>query len=279
MEMEEALRHWSRSERTRSIYLAYDRHFRAMSALGRTLWLQGHPAQAVALTHEAIESAQRVDQPESLVVILVWAASVFFWIGDLQSLEKHMDSSISLAESHSLGPLLAVAQCRKAELAIRRGDETGGVASLRAGLETLHAVRFELVTTEFDIALVQGLAAIGGFAEALTHIDETIRRVETNGDVSYMPELLRVKAGLLRSMPAPRLGDAEKYFMQSLELSRHQGARGWELRTATDLAALFASQGRPERGLALLRPVFGQFREGFDTADLKAAERLLASSG
>jgi len=92
-----------------------------------------------------------------------------------------------------------------------------------------------------------------------------------------MPELLRVKAGLLASMPQPSAGDAEKYLMQSLELSRRQGARAWELRTATDLAALLASQRRSESARALLRPVFEQFVEGADTADLKAAERLLAT--
>jgi predicted ATPase/DNA-binding winged helix-turn-helix (wHTH) protein len=278
-ELEASLQHWSRSQRTGSIYLAYDRHFRAMSALSRTLWLQGFPAQAALRAHQAIEGAQRADESESLVVILVWAASVFFWTGDLQSVEKHLDSSISQAESHSLGPILAVAKCRKAELSIRRGNGIAGVESLRAALQALHAVRFELVTTEFDISLVQGLAAIGEFAEGLAHIDATIRRVETNGDVSYMPELLRAKAGVLLSMPQPRVADAEQCLAQSLELSRQQGARAWELRTATDLAALYAGHGRSEQGRALLAPVFGQFTEGFDTADLQAAERLLASLG
>jgi len=54
-----------------------------------------------------------------------------------------------------------------------------------------------------------------------------------------------------------------------------QGARAWELRTAIDLAALFASQGRPKSGKALLQPVFDQFVEGLETANLKAAERVL----
>jgi predicted ATPase len=94
-----------------------------------------------------------------------------------------------------------------------------------------------------------------------------------------MPELLRVKAGVLLSMPQPRVADGELCLSQSLELSRQQGARAWELRTATDLAALYAGQGRSEHGRALLTPVFGQFTEGFDTADLQMAERLLASLG
>ena len=57
--------------------------------------------------------------------------------------------------------------------------------------------------------------------------------------------------------------------MQSLDLSRRQGARAWELRTATDFAALLAAQGQSESARALLRPVFEQFAEGFDTADLR----------
>ncbi len=113
----------------------------------------------------------------------------------------------------------------------------------------------------------------------MTLNDETIRLVDANGDISFMPELLRVKGGLLLSMPQPNRDDAEMCFMQSLELSRRQGARAWELRTGVDLAALLAVQGRPESARALLQPVFEQFVEGSDTADLKAAERLLATLG
>ena len=67
--------------------------------------------------------------------------------------------------------------------------------------------------------------------------------------------------------------------MQSLELSRDHGSRAWELRTATDLAALWAGQGRAEDARALLLPVFEQFTEGLDTPDLKAAQHLLTTLG
>jgi predicted ATPase/DNA-binding winged helix-turn-helix (wHTH) protein len=278
-ELEASLQDWSRSHRTSAIYLSYDRQYWAAIALARTLWLQGHPAQAVECAHQAIDGAERMDHPASLAVVLSWAASVFLWTGDLQIAEEHIDSSISHAESHALGPIVAVGRSRKAELAIRRGDAKDGVESLRASLEKIHAVRYEPVTTEFNISLVQGLAGIGRFAEGITLIDETIRRVEINGDALYVPELLRVKGAILLSMPQPRLDDAEMYLMRSLEFSRRQAARAWELRTATDLAALFTIQGRRGSGRALLQPVFEQFVEGSDTADLKAAERVLASLG
>jgi predicted ATPase len=121
------------------------------------------------------------------------------------------------------------------------------------------------------------LAATGRFAEGITLVDKTIRRVEANGDDLYMPELLRVKGGILQAMPQPRVDDPEKCLMQSLALSRRQGARAWELRAATDLAALLAGQGRPKRGRALLQPVFEQFVEGAETVDLRAASDLLST--
>ncbi len=88
-----------------------------------------------------------------------------------------------------------------------------------------------------------------------------------------------MKGNLLRAMPRPVPDDAEAYLVRSLDLSRRQAARAWELRAATDLAAQWAAKGRAEDGRALLRPVFEWFSEGLDTADLVAARRLLAALG
>src|SRR5258707_5630678 len=90
---------------------------------------------------------------------------------------------------------------------------------------------------------------------------------------------LRIKGNLLLSMPHSIADDAENYFTQSLALGRHQGARAWELRTATDLAALWVRQGRSADAQSLLQPLFEQFTEGSDMADVKAAEYLLAKLG
>jgi predicted ATPase/DNA-binding winged helix-turn-helix (wHTH) protein len=273
VELKSLLEILARTQWTSTIYLGYDRHgFGA-----RTLWLHGYPAQALLRAHQAIEDVERINHPASHALVLVGAVAVFLWTGDLASAERHIDSLIAHAESNSLEPLIAVGRCRKAELSIRRGHAKDGVRSLQESLKKLHAVHYELLTTEFNISLVQGLAAVGRFDEGITLIDETVRRVNINGDTTYMPELLRVKGGLLLSIPQPNIDDAEMNFMRSLELSRRQCTRSWELRAAIDLAALFATQGQSEHGRALLEPVFKQFSEGFNTMDLRAAERLLNS--
>jgi predicted ATPase/DNA-binding winged helix-turn-helix (wHTH) protein len=275
-ELEAALRLGPGHMRSRTIYLDFEHYNYADIALARTLWLQGYPAQAMERARESVENAASKIHPVPLSRALVWAISVFLWSGDLESADTYTDRLISHAESHSLGPYRAVAQGYKGALAICRGDARSGVARLQSAMEALHATRYELLTTTFNICLAQGLAATGQFADALAGIDAAIALVEENGDLSQMPELLRVKGGLLLAIPQPRTDEAETCLTQSLELSRRQGARAFELRTTCDLAMLMADRGERERAREILQPVFAQFTEGFDTADGKTAGRLLA---
>jgi predicted ATPase len=68
---------------------------------------------------------------------------------------------------------------------------------------------------------------------------------------------------------------AEDHFRQALDWARRQGALSWELRVARSLARLLRDQGRPADAMALLRPVYDRFTEGFDTVDLQAAKALI----
>jgi predicted ATPase/DNA-binding winged helix-turn-helix (wHTH) protein len=279
VELEAALLHGPGSRQTSMTYLGFDGYNIAGVALARTLWLQGHPVQAVERASQTVKDAAGLDHPVTLSIVLIWAVSVFLWAGDLRRAEEHIDWFVSRAESYSLGPYRAVGRGFKGQLAIRRNDPRAGVESLRGSLAELRAARYEQVNALFNISLVQGLEAIGRFEEAHTLIDESIRRVAVRGDLCYMPELLRVKGNILLSGPRPNRDDAEMFFMRSLELSRRQGARAWELRTAVDLATLMATGGQAADARTLLRPVFDQFVEGLDTADVKAAQRLLANCG
>jgi predicted ATPase/DNA-binding winged helix-turn-helix (wHTH) protein len=277
VELEASFQYWSRSQQTSEVYLGLDHHILVGIGLARNLWLQGHPAQATERVRQTIKDAERKNHPASLGLALSWAPGIFLWIGDLSSAEEHVDWSILHAEAHSLGPYLAVARGYKGALAIGRGDARGGVENLLGCLKQLHAMRYEMPNTGFKLSLVQGLMAIGQFGESLALVDETIRLVEVHGDLLHTPEALRVKGSVLLSMPQRRTHDAEMCFIQSLDWSRRQGARSWELRTAVDLAALWAARGQRERAHSVLRPIFEEFAEGLDTADLKAAERLLAT--
>jgi hypothetical protein len=264
-------------QRENATYLGFDGHDLAGVFLARTLWLQGYPDQAVERTHLTVEHAALVDHPVTLSIALVWAVSVFLWVGDLDTAEEHIDWFIARAETHSLGPYHAVGRGYKGQLAVLRGDTARGIENLQSALVDLHAVRYELLTTAFSISLVEGLAALRRFDEAIKLVDEAMRMVEDNGDASYMPELLRVKGNVLLDMG---LHDyAEASLIQALELSRRQAALAWELRSAIGLAARWSADGQRARARDLLKPIFDRFSEGLGTVDLKAADQLLTSLG
>jgi predicted ATPase len=89
-------------------------------------------------------------------------------------------------------------------------------------------------------------------------------------------ELLRVKGELLLSQGGSgAAATAEAQFRQALDWARRQGALSWELRAATSLARLWRDQARSKQARELLTPVYDRFTEGFATADLKEAKRLL----
>jgi predicted ATPase/DNA-binding winged helix-turn-helix (wHTH) protein len=276
--LETSLRYWSNLPGTSDVYLGFDHQILVNMFLARTLWLQGYPAQAAACVRETLRDAERRDNPVfSLGFALFWAPGVLLWLGDLRDAEEYADRLISNGETYFRSYESAAGRGHKGALAILRGDARSAVENLKGCLEQLHAVRYEMLNTEFKLALVQGLVATGQSGEATALIDETIELIEENGDLLYLPEALRVRGNVLLSTPQPQIHEAESCFNQSLDWSRRQGARSWELRAATDLAALLAHQDRIEGARALLKPVFEQFAEGFDTRDLAAAKRLLAT--
>ena len=58
-------------------------------------------------------------------------------------------------------------------------------------------------------------------------------------------------------------------------MAQKQGALFWELRSALLLARLWLDRERPGDARQVLASVYGQFVEGFEVAELRAAKRLL----
>ncbi|MGG5823102.1 ATP-binding protein [Falsiroseomonas sp. HW251] len=278
-ELEAVLRQAPGPQRTPAIYLGFDHSIYAGIALARTLWLQGYPARALHLAHQTVQDAERMDHPVTLSIALSWAVTVFLWAGDLRAAEEHTNWFVSHAESHSLTPYLSVGRGFTGALALLRGDAATGVDCLQSCQRETAASRYGQLTTSFNGALVQGLAALGRSDEAISLIDATIHLASSDGPLSLIPELLRIKGQVLLSLPEPRPGGAEKQFIKSIEWSRRQGAHAWELRTAIDLAALWAARGSAKEAKTLLHPVFALFTEGLDTADPRAAAELLDRLG
>jgi predicted ATPase len=99
--------------------------------------------------------------------------------------------------------------------------------------------------------------------------------VKETKQLGWDPEVNRIAGEIALMQPKPDAWKAEEYFERSLTVARQQQAKSWELRAAMNLARLWRDQGKVRQARELLAPVYGWFREGFDTRDLKDAKKLL----
>jgi predicted ATPase/DNA-binding winged helix-turn-helix (wHTH) protein len=274
-DLELSLRRTLPSTRGRTICYCFDHRNRSAIALARTLWLQGHADQARRVAAQAVQEASRLEHPITHCIALIWSLSVYLWRGDLPDAQACLETFANYAEVNAFGPYIAAAEGFRGQLSIQRGEPDSALELIEGSLARLHAARYELLTSTFEIARAQGFILLGQYQEAVDRVTATIEWCRANGDLYALPELLRVKANAIRCAGKDDACEVEKYLRDSLECSRNQGARGWELRAAIDLAGLLADSDRVNDAIDLLRPLRESFVEGFETEDLRAADRLL----
>jgi predicted ATPase/DNA-binding winged helix-turn-helix (wHTH) protein len=238
-------------------------------------WLRGFPDQAVKIAKDTIDEGTNFKDPSTLCICLIFIGFAFLRIGNWTEAAKVMERILSHARKYSLGPYEAIGIAMRGMLAINRGEAEAGVELLRGAVETLHAGRYELHSPVFLGALAEGLGMMGECNEALATIDEAIARVGLNGQLFSLPEFMRIKGEILISAAQPEFSEAESLFRRALDLAGQQLALSWELRAAKSLARLWYGQGRAGEALSVLAPVYARFTEGFESADLTAARRLL----
>lgn len=241
------------SASTRRSGFQFDQRVAALMTLARILWMRGFPDRALEHAEAAVQRAQDINHSLSLCfAISVGCGPVAFWSGDVPRAARYTSLLRQRAAEYSLTFWGYFGEGYRMVLDRRRGErddvevQAGWPRSLRDTLCTLDAE----------------LAGEADFERARTGIVPWIT-----------PELLRIHGDRLRLW-----GDVEagRQAMQAgLRLANRQGARSWALRCATSLAMLLADAGCKAAALDVLAPVYDQFEEGFGTADLQAASRVL----
>jgi predicted ATPase/DNA-binding winged helix-turn-helix (wHTH) protein len=241
----------------------------------RALWLRGFSDQAGRAAETALYEAARQHSPLATCVSLLFASTVFLWIGDLPRVAELIDQLIAYTGRYSLRPHMAAGMALKGELAIASGAADVGVELLGSAVQIMRAEQYNVNITAFMGTFADGLRKTGRLDDALLTTDRAIAQATESGTAFWLAELLRIKALTLACMPQPDLTSAMDCLAKSLALACEQSALALELRSATTLARLLSESGHSERARNILSPVYNRFTEGFDTADLRCARQLL----
>ncbi|HUN40291.1 MAG TPA: winged helix-turn-helix domain-containing protein [Acetobacteraceae bacterium] len=248
----------------------------ARVALSRILWIQGYPDQAWQMARATVDDAHALHQPVTLSFALAESGCpVAMFIGDIAAADQYISILLETSHRHALPIWQSWGHRFRGALLIRQGGVSAGVTLLRNSLDQPPEASFQPRFTWFLGRLAIGLARLGELPPAMQAIDEVLARSERNEDRWCLAESLRIKGDLLVQDDADTAA-AEDCYRQALACAHEQGALSWELRAAISLLRLHENRDGPER--AELAAIYRGFTEGFDTADLQEARRLLDAS-
>jgi predicted ATPase len=259
----------------RHVYLGHDPRVCSLNFGASVQFILGYPDQAYQLAREGVALARELDHAPSLGNALWRACEAFAFSGDNDALEAAAIELIALTDVHGLPMRRAHGFNLLGWALTRSGNTAEGLSYM---LETQQALSRMGSLVHATMALgfhAKALLVAGHFAEGLAEVERTISIATQGGERSYLAWLYRVRAAGLLHLRGSADPQIETSLKQALGVARDQGAKGWELGAATDLARLWAEQGRRADAHELLAPLYGWFTEGFDTTDLKDAKALL----
>lgn len=249
-------------------------HIAGMMTLSRVLWVQGYPDQAAQAADASLEEARSLDHTLSLCYSLAQSACPIALLnGDLEQAASFIDTLLEETERHRLDVWHIYAKAYRGQLILLQGDVDGGLPLIKSAVDDLRKARFMQHHSAFLVALADALVVAGHLDAADTTISQALDWSECNSDGWIRPEMLRLKGEI--ALSSHQQAQGERYLDKSLDLSRKQMARGWELRAATSLSRSLRNSSRHDEARQLLAATLGQFSEGFDTADQRRARQLL----
>jgi predicted ATPase/DNA-binding winged helix-turn-helix (wHTH) protein len=281
--LEEAREHLGRvvagykapSTRSHLIRFIYEQRTVALSSLAHVLWLRGFADQAAQAAAQAIDRAQSIDHPPSVCYALtegVCAISVL--CGGVAALVGPAELAVEATRRHGISTWKARGQMWLGLQRLGAGDAGAYKSIVLPALNEIGVAIFVTHHTGFISAIGQQLGAHGLVDEAHDLLRRAIDRAEAVGDRCSAAELMRVRGDLYAQDRASG-AEAEAALEAAMAAARHQQSLAWKLRCATSLARVKQGRGKVAEARALLGPVYAEFTEGFASADLVSASRVL----
>jgi adenylate cyclase len=244
--------------------------------LARTLWLLGYPDQALVEARRGLQLANAIPHANSLAYGLVFAAWTHLHRREWDTALDLSDRAIALSTEQGLTMWLAWAIVHRGRALAGRGEATAGIVEIRRGLAMSDSIGARIFRPQLCAQLADVYAQNCEFQQALAALDEAQATIDSTEERFWQSEVLRIRGKVLNKSNGPA-ADAESYFSRALEVSGQQRAKSLELRAATSLARFWRDRAKPQEARRLLADVYGWFTEGFDTADLRKAQHLLAA--
>ena len=240
-----------------------------------TIWLLGYPEKALARGQEAIDLANALDDPANQLLAQIMTAYLNLLMRNILGIDKLLQSCGALLAQHP-GPIYeANLEFLMGFHLYQMGEKEVGLIRMSQGVDMYQAIGNRSMLSLYFALLAEAYIENGQLDQATGMVKQAEDFIENTSERFYQAEVLRLKGKLFEIAKNTR--EAQVCLLHALQLARKQKAKTLELRAATSLARLWQGQARTPEAYQLLDKVYSWFTEGFQTADLQKAHRLIES--
>ena len=239
----------------------------------------GSPDQAVQQIDAAFATAATLDQPINVALICPYAAAVHQLRGEPTKAVEYASRGMRIAAEHGYDywHLLSLTHLGIAKGTL--GEIAEGSTLASAGLDGLRGAGAQANLSYFLRATAEVALRAGDLDRAALLVAEAFDMAERTNEHFFLSLLYHTRAEIKLALPEPDAAGAEADLLRALDIAKLQRTRSAELRAATSLHRVRLAQRRAAESRGTLSAAYAIFAEGIDTADLRAAKALLATSG
>ena len=249
----------------------------ALDALGYdgyTLWQMGYPDQALDRAQRGLAIAQKAARPDRLATALNYLAIAHMLRWENEMAIARAEEAVGLAFKEGLPFRAAIGVVTLGAAMVQSDQNDKAIEQLERIGQAIEASGSRLSPLHAG-ALAHAYAKTGKVSEALSLVTRVLGGVRETSSFSDEPWLFSLKGQLFLHKDPPDLAEAERSFLEAIELAQKMGAKSLELRASLNLARLLAKQRHRKEARATLSEIYNWFTEGLDTSDLKDARALL----
>lgn len=247
----------------------------ARSYLALTLWILGHPGEAIKCSENAIRLARKLDHPFSLAYALNFAGWLYYMLRDPKQAKKCTTEELEISEEHDffwfqLGSV--VAGWTETQLGIAEK----GLIQIQQGIKNYSFPGARLSQTLLLSIQASVCLELGQLDECKLLLDEAVNAIHDTQETFWLTEIYRL-LGLL-AQKQDQSETAHDYLNQSMALAQTQAAPMLQLRAAASLVRCATAETHPE-ALQSLVSAYANIDKDSALVDCRNAEQLINPLG
>jgi class 3 adenylate cyclase/tetratricopeptide (TPR) repeat protein len=249
----------------------------ALAYISHCDWHLGYPVRSLKFAEEAVALAREISHPLSIAQALDYLAMLHQFRREPDAALKAAAGSLSICSEYGFDYYGAWSSLVRAWALAESGGVEEGFAVYDVAFEEFRRSNAGLRIPHHLCQLAALHRNAGEATIGLRLIDEAITIADANNETWCNVELHRERGELmLLTAGGEAEAQADAEFETGIRTATAQGAKLPELRASVARARLHAARGRKQKAREILAPIYGWFREGFETRDLAEARALLA---